>query len=330
MGAPGEPEAPANMSGNPLARGLGRDRAMHPPAATATGVARLWRFAQRQGIDRRRFLHVLAAGGATAVLAACGDPRDAATAPATADARGEVTPEPTLAWFKDTTPLIAHEDGKSLEARLENMQELITPVRYFFVRNNSVSLDVDVESWRLSVEGDAITNPIQLNYEAIRKMPSRTLVSYLECAGNHRAMFDLVQGRKAKGTQWKTGGVGNGEWAGVPLGDVLQMAGISDDAVSVLLIGLDTESPEAGFRRVLPVGESRQELARRPRPQRGLPPAEDGVTLGSFTLLPLAWRCRGGAAGKPRRRARQRPGRAGKRLPLRLPTAMEEPCGLVW
>ena len=256
MGAPGEPEAPANMSGNPLARGLGRDRAMHPPAATATGVARLWRFAQRQGIDRRRFLHVLAAGGATAVLAACGDPRDAATAPATADARGEVTPEPTLAWFKDTTPLIAHEDGKSLEARLENMQELITPVRYFFVRNNSVSLDVDVESWRLSVEGDAITNPIQLNYEAIRKMPSRTLVSYLECAGNHRAMFDLVQGRKAKGTQWKTGGVGNGEWVGVPLRDVLQMAGISDDAVSVLLIGLDTESPEAGFRRVLPVAKA--------------------------------------------------------------------------
>ena len=83
-------------------------------------------------------------------------------------------------------------------------------------------------------------------------------------------------------------------------------------------------------RRVLPVGVSRGVLAGPPHQFPRVPPAEDGVTLGSFTLLPLAWRCRGGAAGKPRRRARQRPGRAGKRLPLRLPTAMEEPCGLVW
>ena len=82
-------------------------------------------------------------------------------------------------------------------------------------------------------------------------MPSRTLVSYLECAGNHRAMFDLVKGQKASGTQWRTGGVGNGEWTGVSLRDVLRLAGVTDDAANVLLIGLDTESPEEGFRRVL-------------------------------------------------------------------------------
>ena len=166
------------------------------------------------GVDCRR---------AAAVLAACGE------------ARLWFAP----AWFKDTSPFIVHDDGKSLEARLENIYESpITPTRQFFVRNNSVSLDVDVESWRLSVDGDAVTNPTQLTYDDIRKMPSRRLVSYLECAGNQRAMFDLVKGQKATGTQWKTGGVGCAEWTGVSLRDVLQLAGISDDAENVLLIGL--------------------------------------------------------------------------------------------
>ena len=217
----------------------------------AIGVARLWRVARRHGMDRRRFLLALTGGGAAAVLAACGERSDAEQATATASPLATTSPEPAPAWFKDTSPFIVHDDGKSLEARLENMQGLITPVRYFFVRNNSVSLDVDVESWRLSIEGDAVTSPTQLTYDDIRKMPSRTLVSYLECAGNHRAMFDLVKGQKSSGTQWKTGGVGNGEWTGVPLRDVLRLAGVTDDAANVLLIGLDTESPEEGFRRVL-------------------------------------------------------------------------------
>ena len=210
----------------------------------AVGVARLWRVARQHGMDRRRFLQALTAGGAAAVLAACGEASEAESA---------ATAPSTPAWFKDTSPFIVHDDGKSLEARLENMpEELFTPVPQFFVRNNSVSLDVDVESWRLSIEGDAVTNPIQLSYDDIRKMPTRTVLSYLECAGNHRAMFDLVKGQKAKGTQWRTGGVGNGQWTGVSLRDVLQLAGVSDDAANVLLIGLDTESPEQGFRRVLP------------------------------------------------------------------------------
>ena len=108
----------------------------------------------------------------------------------------------------------------------------------------------------MSVEGDAVSNPMELSYERIRNLPSRTLIAYLECAGNHRAMFDIVKGRAAKGTQWMTGGIGNGEWTGVSLRDVLTLAGITDDAVSVLLIGQDTESPEGGFRRVIPVDKA--------------------------------------------------------------------------
>ena len=212
-----------------------------------------WDFARARGISRRHFLWLMATGGAAAVLAACGI-NESREAPRSLTTELAVPPNSAVqAWFKDPSPFIAHDDGKSLEARLENMRGLITSTDHFFVRNNSTSLALDASTWRLSVEGDAIANPLELTYNDILNLPSRVLMCYLECAGNHRAMFDLVQGRAASGTQWKTGGISNGEWVGTSLRDVLTLAGIRDNAVSVLLVGLDTESPENGFRRVLPV-----------------------------------------------------------------------------
>ncbi|MCY4417597.1 MAG: sulfite oxidase [Chloroflexi bacterium] len=211
----------------------------------------LWHFASSRGVDRRTFLRLLAAGGAAAVLAACGV--DPAMPDAHSGSTDPGTPPPaSRPWFKDPEPFILRDD-KGLEARLENLHGLITPNRLFFVRNNSVSLDVDAADWTLSVEGDAISDPIELTYEDIKNLPTRTLFAYLECAGNHRAMFDLVNGRQASGTQWMTGAVGNGEWLGASLRDILTTAGIRDNAHSVLLVGLDTESPEGGFRYSLPV-----------------------------------------------------------------------------
>jgi len=197
-------------------------------------------------MTRRRFLWLLSAGGASAVLAACAGTRVPA-----GDLPSSV-PEPSASpWFKDQAPFIVH-GTKGLESRLENMSGAITPHRFFFVRNNSVSIDVDADDWSLSIEGDGVEKRLELSYDEVRAMEYRTLEAYLECAGNHRAMFDLVNGRVATGDQWKTGAVGNAEWTGVPLRDVLGSAGISDDAVSVMLIGMDIDSPEAGFRRVIP------------------------------------------------------------------------------
>ena len=90
------------------------------------------------------------------MLASCtGLPMPAATPPATE----EIAAEAPL-YYKDAAPFVDHGDG-NLEARLENMQAVITPSRFFFVRNNSVSLDVEAGAWRLSVGGTR--SPIRWN-----------------------------------------------------------------------------------------------------------------------------------------------------------------------
>ena len=106
--------------------------------------------------------------------------------------------------------------------------------------------------WSLRIEG-AVESPLTLRLDDLFALPTRTLVSYVECAGNQRVMFERLQGRSTDGTQWGPGAVGNAEWQGVALADVLSLAGISAATAGVLLIGLDVGSPERGFRRFLPI-----------------------------------------------------------------------------
>ena len=208
---------------------------------------RLWELASDNGMSRRHFLALLVAGGAAAVVAACGGGRSSSV-PITGSLGSTAEP---AALFKDPWPFI--QRGASLESRLELMPGLITPNHLFFVRNNSSSVDLSVDDWSLVVEGDAVDQRLDLSYDDIRRLPSRSLVAYLECAGNHRVMFDRLQGSAAEGTQWGRGAIGNADWLGVSLADVLALAGLADDAVSVLLVGLDEDSPEGGFQRVLPL-----------------------------------------------------------------------------
>lgn len=151
----------------------------------------LWQQAQHHGIERRRFLQLLSLGGASAVLSAC-----TVTLVDPAASSGE---NGASSFFKDSTNLIAHGE-RTLETKLENLEGFVTPINQFFVRNNSTSIDVDVATWRLVIEGDAVAEPLALTYQEIRNLPSRTLFAYLECAGNQRDFFDILNGQPVEGT----------------------------------------------------------------------------------------------------------------------------------
>ncbi|MGH2707281.1 MAG: molybdopterin-dependent oxidoreductase, partial [Actinomycetota bacterium] len=75
-----------------------------------------------------------------------------------------------------------------------------------------------------------------------------SVVRFVECAGNGRSFFREAHGKQSQGTQWKLGAVGVAEWTGVPLGDVLERAGLKRTARDVMPEGLD----ELRVRRPIP------------------------------------------------------------------------------
>lgn len=185
-------------------------------------------------LSRRAFLELTAAAGGATLLGACGDDQSAASA----------TP---AAWVKDPTPFFKHPTN--LETRLEQLAGLITPNELFFVRNHTPTPRIDAATYRLRVEGDAVGRPLELTYDEILALPSRSVIAYLECAGNWRRFFAEVMGRAAQGGQWGTGGVSCAEWTGTPLRSVLELAGVRRNAVDVNLFGLD----QGEFNRPMPL-----------------------------------------------------------------------------
>lgn len=205
----------------------------------------LWQKCQREGMSRRLFLQLLSAGGAAAVLGSL--PRVAGAQ--TPEAEGE--PEEQSIFVKDTGPFIQH--GTNLEAKLWELNGWITPNQRFFVRSNTPTPRIDVASYRLRVEGDAIDTPLELTYDELRRLPSRTVPAYIECAGNQRHMFKMVLGQEAEGTPWVNGGVGMASWTGVSLSHILEMAGVRENALQVNVKGLDEQAAEGGVSRPMSI-----------------------------------------------------------------------------
>ena len=198
-------------------------------------------------LSRRKFVAATALGGVAGLgLTGC---------EASEEPSAEVADPP---FFKDTAPFIPH-GNTNLESRIEKLQGFITPNDQFFVRNNSRSILVALDSYRLEITGDAIQTPLTLSYQDLLDMPAKAVYSYLECGGNQRSFFGTTMGKAARGTQWGRGGVGMALWTGVPLRTVLERVGIMDSAVDVQLSGLDMESPEGGFRRPLPIDKAMDE-----------------------------------------------------------------------
>ena len=149
-----------------------------------------------------------------------------------------------------------HRRADSLETKPELLTEFITPNEKFFVCNEVTSPAVDLEGYSLKIDGDGVGQPLALSYEAILKLPSHSITAYLECAGNHRDLFDRIMNRPIEEspdgfgmTKWLTGGVGNAIWTGVPLKILLEMAEVDHDTVAVNAIGLDEGAAEGGVSR---------------------------------------------------------------------------------
>jgi hypothetical protein len=99
-------------------------------------------------------------------------------------------------------------------------QSEITPNDEFFIVDIGASPQIDVEGWRLGVDG-LVENELSLTYDDILSLESKSEVVTLKCVD---------------------GPTGTADWKGVKLSIILNMAGLLDNATEVVFYGADDYS----------------------------------------------------------------------------------------
>ena len=81
--------------------------------------------------------------------------------------------------------------------------------------------------------------PLELSLDDLRReFPIHRTAATLLCAGNRREELNAVE--IVAGTSWHQGAVGNAEWTGVRLADILERAGAASGDLHVLFSSADT------------------------------------------------------------------------------------------
>jgi sulfite oxidase len=118
------------------------------------------------------------------------------------------------------TPLNAETPCGHLDAGF------ITPQPLFYIRSHGDIPRIDEVAYRMTI-GGIVGRPMELTTDQIRNdFTTHKVVATMQCAGNRRADMDKV--KPVTGDLWRTGAIGNAEWTGVRLADVLRAAGAVD------------------------------------------------------------------------------------------------------
>ncbi len=172
---------------------------------------------------------------------------------------------------------------------------VVMPNARFYVRNHFATPTLDPTTWRLDVTG-LVERPMQVNLRDVQNMRSQTLVATLECAGNGRSMFVPP----VPGEQWRLGAVSTAEWTGVPLVEILDLAGIGPGAHDIVFRGADAGRVESRaepirFERSLSIDEARTSDALLAYAMNGEPlPIQHGYPLrlivpGWYSVTSVKW-----------------------------------------
>ena len=137
---------------------------------------------------------------------------------------------------------------------LEALRDPITPTGLHYLLIHYDIPAVDLESWRLEVDGE-VERPLTLIADDLRGRDAVEVCSTMECAGNGRARFEPMPASQP----WLLEAVGTARWRGVPLRGVLEEAGLAESAVEILFTGLDRGVEggiEQSYQRSLTVAEA--------------------------------------------------------------------------
>ncbi|MCI0779845.1 MAG: sulfite oxidase [Chloroflexi bacterium] len=167
--------------------------------------------------------------------------------------RAEVKPQiiPTNAGFR------------TFAAPPAALQQDIVPNELFYIRNHWTEVpEIDIDTYRLVVDGE-VERPLTLSYQDILKLPRKRFQVTFECCGNSPVPDYWARSTRTSSVMEQIKGhgiMGNAEWAGISLADLLTSAGIKPSAVEVMFEGADHgpdetvgDPPEVTYERSLPL-----------------------------------------------------------------------------
>ncbi len=149
----------------------------------------------------------------------------------------------------------------SLEPVVADLGLDTTGLDRFFVCNAGSAPSVDADRWSVRVDGDGIDDPVSFGIDDLAQLEQVEVPAWLECAGNGRRLFELVDGHPASAvdadTPWLLGGMGMARWRGPRLAELVGSAGVTPDAAWVAPAGLDVDNPEGEpVRMCLPLAKA--------------------------------------------------------------------------
>ncbi|MFB6113542.1 MAG: sulfite oxidase [Halodesulfurarchaeum sp.] len=214
-------------------------------------------------LKRSRFLK--AAGGVSAVglLAGCqgsgGDSTTTAPTTTTTQTTTEQTTTQTTEEPDEEPSLSEKYPGLRILSPLPENAEadshgtytnMITTEEEFYIRNHYPAPDIDAAEWSVSLTG-LVDQEVDLSIQQLkRQFSTETVFHTMQCSGNGRSYFDP----KVGGNQWSFGAVGNAEWTGVPVSEVLERYG-ADTGDDKWLTVMGGEAPDGKdiFTRSIPM-----------------------------------------------------------------------------
>lgn len=132
----------------------------------------------------------------------------------------------------------------------------------FFVRNHLPVPSIDPQSYKLEVvlpssegEGERVfyftLDELKTNFE------QKKVVSVVQCAGNRRSEYAKI--KPTRGLAWAQGAIGNAEWKGIRLRDLLLSAGLTEQQISeaklghILFQGFDNDGSQTFYEASIPI-----------------------------------------------------------------------------
>jgi len=152
----------------------------------------------------------------------------------------------------DELRLAARNHGMPLEA----LAYPVTPTGLHYLLTHYDVPAVDATTWTLEL-GGAVEKRLRLTLADLDRRPMERVVVTMACAGNGRALLDP----RPLSQPWLHEAVGTAEWRGVPLGALLDEAGVAADSSEVVFSALDRgveNGVEQTYERSLSLDEARR------------------------------------------------------------------------